>query len=191
MVADNASTNGSSTALEGEVIQPSEQPPQAPDVDADAKELGRVDRGGRPPEMTPDVVSKLIAAFNNGFNITEACQYAGISRTMYYDWLGKDDQFSYKMSEAQGAVNRRAKVIVAEAINAGDVNTAKWYLNARDPEFAAKLAPQSSQDVIETRERIKDFLDDDDSANDQRAEPTATDSAGTGIEVAQTPTDIS
>ena len=42
---------------------------------------------GRPTKFDEVIVGKLEAAFNNAFNIVEACQYAEIDRTTYYDWL--------------------------------------------------------------------------------------------------------
>jgi hypothetical protein len=191
-MAEPAPQPSDSQPIEGELV-----PTALVGAQTAAKKLGHRDRPGRPPEMTPSVVSKLIIAFNNGYNITEACLYAKISRPMYYDWLAKDDQFSYKMSEAQGSVSRKAKIIIAAAINSGDVNTAKWYLNAKDPEFSAKgqITPPEGQES--TEKKLKDFMDDtDDGAYPTRTDaasqqPSAADSAESGIEVAPGPTDIS
>ncbi len=129
---------------------------------------------GRPTDKTPATITKLEAAFNNGFNITEACQYAGISNMTYYRWLAEDDQFSYKMSVAQSAPNTKAKSVIIEALKAGDVATARWYLDRRDPDFKAKAELEVSPGMIKTEEKLKEFMDDtDDGAyDDQRQQPT-------------------
>lgn len=180
------------TAVEGEVLLPLKQ-------DVDAKELGRPDRGGRPTSMTVDVVGKLLAAFNNAYNITEACQYANIDRSTYYDWLAKDDTFSYKMSQAQSAPNMKAKAVIIEAIKAGDVNTARWYLNARDPDFKAKGEIGTPEGQQATEAKLKEFMDDTDDgaysdpdgAHAIGEQSAAEASAEGGDEVAPSPTDIS
>lgn len=173
--------------VEAEVIAP----------DPDATELGRRDRPGRPTLMTPEVIGKLIAAFNNGFSITEAVQYAGIHRDTYYDWKAKDDFFSYKMSEAQAAVGRRAKQVVAQAINSGDLNTAKWYLARKDPEFSSKLAVRpDNPDDNKREDSLKEFMDDtddgaySDATDDVSAESSTPAITEGGSEVAQSPPDI-
>lgn len=177
-------------AIEGEIVVTTE---------LEAAELGSVNRGGRPSDMTVDVVTKLIAAFNNAYNIGEACGYAGISRMTYYRWLEKDDEFSYKMSEAQAAPNKKAKEVVLTAINEGDVNTAKWYLDRRDPDFKPKGELAIPDGQQKTEEKLKEFMDDTDdgaypdavTADAISAEPTAPTGTEVRGEVAQSPTDIS
>lgn len=158
-------------------------------------ELMPSDVGGAPTKYTPLVVNKLEAAFNNGFNISEACQYAGISRETYYNWLDIQDGFSDKMAQAQSAPNRKAKEVVITAINDGDANLAFRYLQARDPDFKPKFEGELAHGMQETRNKIKEFLDDGSDINTgadaTSAEPVATDTSSTGSEVAQTPTDIS
>lgn len=147
--------------------------------------------------MTIGVVDKLIAAFKNGYNITEACMSAGIDRSTYYSWLASDDNFSYKMSKAQGAPTRKAKRVVIAAINDGDVNSAKWWLNAKDPEFKSKVEGSLDPGVVETRLKIKEFLDDTSSFEPPTepdvtgGEPPATDTPAPVEEVPTTPSDIS
>lgn len=93
---------------------------------------------GRPTKLIPDVVGKLTAAFANGFTVEQACQYANIDKTTYYDWLKKNEQFSHDMTAAQGRLGLQARKVVADAVNQGDIQTAKWWLEKRDPEFTSK-----------------------------------------------------
>lgn len=188
-----------SEALEGEIIPAGTNPTPTDQLDPDAIELGRVDRGGRPTDMTPEVVTKLIAAFNNMYNITEACQYADISRTTYYRWIEKDDRFSYKMSQAQSAPTRKAKEIVVDGINKGDTGLALRLLMLKDPDFKPKATLDAPEGQQRTEDKLKEFLDDiNDGAypdthteDDVSAEPVAEVEPVSRGEVAQSPTDIS
>lgn len=154
-----------------------------------------VDKGGRPTDLTPEVVTKLESAFHNGFNVGEACQYSGISKPTFYRWLEAHDWFRDKMDDARGQLNRKAKAVLKEAIEAGDINTVRWYLDRRDPDYKAKGEIDLNHGLKDTRSKIKEFLDDgSDSyqgADTTSPEPLAEDTAGAGDEVAQTPADIS
>lgn len=166
------------------------------ELDPQAVILANPTRVGRPTDMTPSTVTKLIAAFNNGFNVSEACYYAGISRVTYYRWLKQDEEFSNIMEHAAQAPNRKAKEIVVQAINGGDAQLAFRYLQARDPDFKPKFEGELSHGLAETREKIKDFLDDGSDLNQEGAdvsgaEPAETTTGNAGGEVAETPSDIS
>lgn len=140
-----------------------------------------------------DVVQLLEAAFNNAFNITEACQYAGISRETYYTWLADDDIFSTRMSIAQAAPNKKAKEIVMTAISKGDPQLALRYLTLRDPDFKPKAEVTNTPELVETRRKIREFLNDtNDGAYDDTSSQSST-ATGEEVrgEVAGAPTDIS
>lgn len=137
-----------------------------------------------------NVVLLLETAFHNGYNITEACQHADISRTTFYEWMGDDDVFSYRMSLAQSALNRKAKTNVFEAINQGDPNVSLRWLTLRDPDFKPKAEVTSTAEQSETRDKIRGFLDDI-KQHDPSSEPTTTDGPVARGEVPETPTDIS
>ena len=165
-------------------------------LDPQAIIIANPTRVGRPTDMTPSTVTKLIAAFNNGFNVSEACDYSGISRVTYYRWLKEDEEFSNIMESAKAAPNRKAKEIVVQAINGGDAQLAFRYLQARDPDFKPKFEGELAHGLQETREKIKDFLDDGTDLDQTGADVSSTQSdttpaSDTGSEVAQTPPDIS
>lgn len=166
------------------------------ELDPQAIILANPTRVGRPTDMTPSLVTKLIAAFNNGFNVVEACQYGGISKQTYYRWLKEDSEFSDLMEHAKMAPNRKAKEIVVQAINGGDAQLAFRYLQARDPDFKPKFEGELAHGLQETREKIKDFLDDGSDleqtgADVSGAEPTTTSTGSGSGEVAQVTPDIS
>jgi hypothetical protein len=144
-----------------------------------------------------NIVQVLEAAFNNGYNITEACQYANISRTIFYRWMAEDDAFSYRMSVAQTALNRKAKSNVMAAIQEGDPNISLRYLTLRDPDFKPKTVLEPPEGLQKTEDKLKEFMDDTDDgaysdpANADSIEPTTTPPPESGEEVAPSPTDIS
>lgn len=165
-------------------------------LDPQAIILANPTRVGRPTDMTPSLVTKLIAAFNNGFNVVEACQYGGISKQTYYRWLKEDSEFSDLMEHAKMAPNRKAKEIVVQAINGGDAQLAFRYLQARDPDFKPKFEGELAHGLQETREKIKDFLDDGTDLDQTGTDVSGTEHSATPAdsgsgEVAQTPPDIS
>lgn len=166
------------------------------ELDPQAIIIANPSRVGRPSDMTPMTVTKLIAAFNNGFNVSEACYYAGISRQTYYRWLEADSDFSDIMEHARQAPNRKAKEIVVQAINGGDAQLAFRYLQARDPDFKPKFEGELAHGLQETRNKIKDFLDDSSDLNQEGADVSGaepdTSATGSGSEeVAQATPDIS
>jgi len=155
-----------------------------------AGEIVNQSQGVRFTKHDEKVVLLLEAAFNNAFNITEACQYAGISRETYYNWLADDNIFSNRMSFAQSALNKKAKETVALAIQGGDAPLALRYLTLRDPDFKPKAEVTNPLELAETRVKLKDFFDDI-KQHDPSGEPPTTDGTVVRVEVSQTPTDIS
>lgn len=174
--------------IEGEVM-PTATEPVEPD-DAIAILIVGKNPMGRPTDMTIATVTKLLTAFNNDYNVTQACGYAGIATQTYYRWCKENSYFSDKMAEAKEAPNRKAKEVVIQAIAAGDANLGFRWLERRDPDYKPKAEVDNNVALGETREKIKEFLDDD-SADDVSEQPPATDSTEARGEVADAPTDIS
>lgn len=104
---------------------------------------------GRPTKMTDECVGKLEEAFKDGANITEACKVAQIDRSIYYDWLEKDAEFSDKMANAQEYPDVIAKMVIVKAIRSDDVDTAKWWAERRLKGFNTKTETSISfEDII-------------------------------------------
>lgn len=122
---------------------------------------------GRPTKMTPEVVTKLMAAFNMGYNDTEAVLYAGISRKTLYDWLCEKPDFRYKINLAKAQPTIKAKQVLITAINAGDVNAAKWWLERKaSNEFNTK--PVEGSDIPPELEEHLNSLRDIIAVQEQR-----------------------
>lgn len=144
-----------------------------------------------PYKYTETTRDKLVEAFEKLYNVSEACQYVGISRETYYQWLKEIDGLEAIIEEAKARPLKAAKGLLRTAIASGDTSTAKWLLERKDPEFKPKAEVDNNIGVQETRKKIAEFLDDDDSTDAISEQPTATPADATTDEVATTPTDIS
>lgn len=115
---------------------------------------------GRTSKYTDAVVRKLELAFKNDFNISQACDYANISRDTYYDWLEKKKGFSDKMEAAKSHLIRQAKINIARAVKKGNLETSKFVLERRaKDEYSTKQDVDMTANipvVIEGYDAIKD-----------------------------------
>ena len=95
--------------------------------------------GGRPTSMTDDIVNKLEYGFMKGLNTTECCNYANISRQTFYNYVEKNPEFMDRIEELKSNPSTRAKLNVVEAIENGDTDLSKWWLERRNKdEFSLK-----------------------------------------------------
>ncbi len=95
--------------------------------------------------MTDSVVQKLEKAFRDGFSIEMACYVSGISRSAYYDHIKRDVSFSNKMELAQDWATQRAKQVVIQAIDAGNLKAAQWWLERKERAVFATNPPEYSK----------------------------------------------
>ena len=114
---------------------------------------------GRPTVMTDEVVAKLEYGFMKGLNDTECCGYAGISRAAYYDYVAKNPEFLDKKEELKSRPSTKAKLNIVEAIENGDTDLAKWWLERKSKdEFSTRtdIHADVEQDVTITIELSDD-----------------------------------
>ena len=96
-------------------------------------------KGGRPTVMTEERVKKLELGFLKGLNDTECCNYVGISRQTLYDYCAKHPEFADRKEELKTHPSTTAKLNVVEAIENGDVELSKWWLERRNKaEFSTR-----------------------------------------------------
>jgi hypothetical protein len=95
--------------------------------------------GGRPGTITDEVTSNLEKSLQNGFTVLKACDLAKISDKAYYRKHLHNTKFRARMDMAQRWAEEKARQNVVKAINDGDQQTSRWYLErkARD-EFATR-----------------------------------------------------
>jgi len=93
---------------------------------------------GRKTVMTEAVVGKLQEILQIDWTISEACSYANIDRSTYYDWLKKDEEFSNKMADAQEYAFILARRTINKAIKDWDWKLALDILRKRDWRYKDK-----------------------------------------------------
>lgn len=90
-----------------------------------------VNKGGRPTVITDDVVRNLERSLQNGFTVRKACQLAKISPDTYYKHCEKKPAFSDRMDDAQRWAEEKARQNVVKAIDDGDIQSSRWYLERK------------------------------------------------------------
>lgn len=93
----------------------------------------------KPFVITEGVVQNLEASLRNGFSITKACELAGIGRRTYYDEVERNLGFAERMERAEQFLTEKARQNVGMAVNEGDIQTSKWWLERKaKTEFATR-----------------------------------------------------
>ena len=128
------------------------------------------DKGGRPTVMTEEVVAKLEEGFLMGFNITEACLYVDISRSIFYDYIKLHPKFSDKIADWQDNPKMLAKKNIYNSIKSGDkTEDSKWFLERKGKDDGFSLRTEHTgkdgKDLMPDKESkkvsddaIKDYL---------------------------------
>lgn len=108
----------------------------------------RYENVGRPTKFTPEVVAKLEQAFANAFTDSQACIFAGVSKDALYYYISKNPSFHDRKESLKKRVDIKAKTKLIEAINEGDVSSAKWWLERKcKDEFSLKTETELSGEV--------------------------------------------
>ncbi|HFR3158960.1 hypothetical protein [Streptococcus suis] len=95
---------------------------------------------GRPTKMTQGTLQKLEELFVRGLSDEEACLLADIGTTTLYDYCKENPEFSERKELLKQRVKTRAKLNISKAIEDGDIDLSKWYLERRDNDFKTKQA---------------------------------------------------
>ena len=94
---------------------------------------------GRPRKITTKILDKLEEAFKLGCTNREACFYADIPESTFYDFIRDYPEYSEKIKMWKEYQKIKARYVVHKALDKGDKEMAKWYLErkAKD-EFSTK-----------------------------------------------------
>jgi len=96
---------------------------------------------------TDEVVGKLIEILRIDWTITEACSYANIDRSTYYDWIKKDKEFSNKMADASKYAFIEARKTINKAIKEWDWKLALDVMRRRDKRYKDKEEREHSWEI--------------------------------------------
>lgn len=99
----------------------------------------RTQKVGRPSVINEDVIRKLEAGLSMGFSVSTACHFAGISTSTFYEHKS-DKEFSDRVQWAEDYATYRARQVLIQAIDNGDVSAAKYWLERK---ARAEFAPPS------------------------------------------------
>ena len=87
---------------------------------------------GRPTVMTPEVIALFIEAFSFGCTDREACCYAGVGTNSLYDYCLKYPEFSNQKEMLKDKPTMKAKRIVNQSLDTGDLNTANRVIDRKE-----------------------------------------------------------
>ena len=114
---------------------------------------------GRPRAIGEKELQKLEEAFKIGCNNREACFYADVAESTFYDFLKEYPDFSEKIDIWKSYEKIQARLVVHNALKRNDRDMAKWYLErkAKD-EFSTK---QEFDTTVNNKVVIVDDLPDE------------------------------
>lgn len=124
----------------------------------------QTNRVGRPTVITNYVIAKLELAYTAGANNTQACDFANISQDAFYDYIKKHPEFSEKIEHWKQRLKLRAKINIKNAINDGDKDMSKWYLEKTDDGFNPKVRQEVSGS-LGFNLVVDDDIEDDETEN--------------------------
>ena len=94
---------------------------------------------GRPTVMTEAVLQKLEYGFLKGLTDEQCCVYAEISTSTLYNYCNENPEFLERKEQLKNNPSVKAKLNIVEAIEEGNVDISKWYLERREKnEFSTK-----------------------------------------------------
>ena len=102
---------------------------------------------GRPTVITDEVIQKLESIFRIDWTVWEACSYAWIWTSTYYDHINSNEEFSVKMKAAQDYPYILARKTLMKWIKDWDNRAAIEYLKRRDRRYNDKQEIESQQNI--------------------------------------------
>lgn len=116
---------------------------------------------GRPRTITPKIIEKLEEAFKLGCTNREACFYADIAESTFYDFLKDFPEYSEKIEMWKDYEKIKARMVIHKSLENGDSDIAKWYLErkAKD-EFSTKQEVTNTV-TVSYEKALKQVADED------------------------------
>lgn len=97
---------------------------------------------GRPTKLTPEIQQQIVALLRNGNYVETVCDYVGISKETFYDWLrrgevgGQRNTIYVEFSDAAKKAISAAETVALSEIRQGVDNwqSRAWFLERRHRE---------------------------------------------------------
>ncbi len=113
----------------------------------------------RPRKINESHLQKLEYAVNLGCNKREACRYAKIPESTFYEYVRNNPEFSVKIERWQLASVLQARMTVCKALET-DANLAWKYLQKKRPEeFGTNVEVTYQPPAMATAEHMRKLLD--------------------------------
>jgi hypothetical protein len=90
-----------------------------------------------------EVIEVLEPFFRLGYSVNKSCKLAKIPQSTVQTWIGEDDSLRLKINGWQGEIGSIARRVVAEGINSGNKDDAKWWLERREKAAFSTRAEQT------------------------------------------------
>lgn len=106
---------------------------------------------GRPKKITEEKLRLLKEGFLKDLTDEQACQYADVKLSTFYDYQAANPEFSEQKKLWKTNIGLKAKINIAAAIEDGDKELSKWYAERKmKDEFSTKV----EQEVTNTTPQI-------------------------------------
>ena len=107
-----------------------------------------MNKRGRPKKITEEIVQKLEEAFLQGLSDREACIYANIAPSTFYDYCSSHKDFSERKELLKENLKMKAKMNLARSIEDGNMTQSIWYLERKcKDEFSSKQEVELSGEI--------------------------------------------
>ena len=122
---------------------------------------------GRPPIIDEVVLQKLEMAFKVGCSDEEACFYADIGVSTFYEYQAAHKEFAEQKKLWKKRPVLKARQVVVQAIENNDLSTAKWYLEKHsatdfgdkvDVKYSGEVSTGGYQEDSDLIQKIEDGL---------------------------------
>lgn len=122
--------------------------------------MSKKSNAGRPSKMNETTLGLLKQGFAVGLTDREACLFAGIHPSTLYNYCNANPEFFDQKELLKEQPKIKAKFVLAEAIEGGDVKAAQWYLERRaKEEFSPKF--EATATFFEPVQIVADLLPDE------------------------------
>lgn len=101
----------------------------------------RTQKAGRPSVINEEIIRKLEVTIASGMSISASCHFSGISTSTFYEHKALDKEFANRMRWAEEWATFRARQVILQAIDNGDIACARFWLERK---ARAEFAPNKA-----------------------------------------------